>query len=355
MDCSMIQKLDIKKFRGLNSLYIEDLSRINVFVGANNCGKTSVLEAIKILSAPNDIGQFVTVALRRSGANNEQRKKNLVNYLLSIFQQEHDKDADTEKTYSIQMSMSIENHEYSYEADGTIGEIVNSSGDLRQTLDIAIRTSGSNKKTSYSTNRIINGQDYFFEATERPIIKTLFVTSTVNHYQSCIKYLSEYMLHEGKSDIMRILQSFDSNIEDISIIGEDIYLYNSKSGALPLFAYGLGLQKAVMLSAIIVNCRDGVVLIDEIDNAIHVSAFENVFKWFIEACEDYNVQAFITTHSAEAIDAIIKTKGGKYAEEDNLRIITLRKDSKKNITRQKMRTRKEALEDREQFRMELRV
>ena len=62
----LIDSLQIKHFKGLNHVLLDDFSQVNIFVGANNCGKTSVLEALKILSAPNDIGQIVHLALQRA-------------------------------------------------------------------------------------------------------------------------------------------------------------------------------------------------------------------------------------------------------------------------------------------------
>ena len=109
------------------------------------------------------------------------------------------------------------------------------------------------------------------------------------------------------------------------------------------------------MTAAIAYCKNGVILVDEIDNAIHVTAFKDVFGWFLETCIKWNVQAFITTHSAEAIDAILKINHAKHLQEDVLRIITLRKDYKDNVTRKKARTGEEAYSDRECFKMELRV
>ena len=40
-----ISKLQISAFRGIRDLTLDNLSTVNVLVGANNCGKTSVLEA----------------------------------------------------------------------------------------------------------------------------------------------------------------------------------------------------------------------------------------------------------------------------------------------------------------------
>ena len=42
----MLQTLAIRGFRGFESYRLTNLTRVNLLVGKNNCGKTSVLEAI---------------------------------------------------------------------------------------------------------------------------------------------------------------------------------------------------------------------------------------------------------------------------------------------------------------------
>ena len=44
------KNIDIKNFRGIKHLLIDDFSRVNVFLGQNNSGKSSVLEAIFLLA-----------------------------------------------------------------------------------------------------------------------------------------------------------------------------------------------------------------------------------------------------------------------------------------------------------------
>ena len=68
----------VHNFRGLNHLKLEDFSNVNIFVGANNSGKTSILEALKIFSAPDDIGQVVRLALQRAQEVQRLRKKILL-------------------------------------------------------------------------------------------------------------------------------------------------------------------------------------------------------------------------------------------------------------------------------------
>ena len=43
------KNIDIKNFRGIEHLKIDDFARVNVFLGQNNSGKSSVLEALMLL------------------------------------------------------------------------------------------------------------------------------------------------------------------------------------------------------------------------------------------------------------------------------------------------------------------
>lgn len=350
----IIEGLRIDNFRGLNDFTIEDFSVVNIFVGANNSGKTSVLEALRLLGSPDDMGQVVRLALQRAQVSAEARKKNIINYILSIFQKVTDEE-DHQNYYHIKLGVDVRGRQHAYEADGTIGEIVDSTGTTKKALDVAIKTSINNGKTNYQSIQVVNGEEAKFTSTEKPVYSALYLHSTVNYYRSCANLLTDYIVEEGKGDVLQILQTFDKNIDDISIVGEDIYLHNVHSGSMPLFAYGSGLQKAVFLTIAIAYCKNGVILIDEIDNAIHVSAFEDVFKWFLNACLRWNVQAFITTHSAEAIDAILKSAHKEHSTEDVLRVITLRKDPKTNTTRTKVRSGEDAYSDRLCYKAELRV
>ena len=54
----MLQSLKIEGFRGFQSFEMANLGRINLLVGKNNSGKTSILEAILIYVSKFDIGKI---------------------------------------------------------------------------------------------------------------------------------------------------------------------------------------------------------------------------------------------------------------------------------------------------------
>ena len=60
-----ISKLQINAFRGVKDLALDNLSTVNVLVGANNCGKTSVLEAISFLACPYYTSRIAALASMR--------------------------------------------------------------------------------------------------------------------------------------------------------------------------------------------------------------------------------------------------------------------------------------------------
>ncbi len=61
----MIRELTIKKFRGFQHFEMQGLGRVNLLVGSNNSGKTSVLEAVQLLASRGDPGAIWSTTARR--------------------------------------------------------------------------------------------------------------------------------------------------------------------------------------------------------------------------------------------------------------------------------------------------
>ena len=61
----MIKSLSIKNFRGLDGLKVEDFGRVNLITGANNVGKTALLEAVLLASVAPDPTAILGIVFRR--------------------------------------------------------------------------------------------------------------------------------------------------------------------------------------------------------------------------------------------------------------------------------------------------
>ncbi len=62
---TLIKTLEIHGYRALNDLRIDGCGRVNVVTGKNNSGKSSLLEAIRILVTPSH--SFPTMRRSRTG------------------------------------------------------------------------------------------------------------------------------------------------------------------------------------------------------------------------------------------------------------------------------------------------
>jgi predicted ATPase len=61
----MLKTLALRGFRGFESYELTDLATVNLIVGKNNCGKTTVLEAIELLVSNGHPFMLHDVAGRR--------------------------------------------------------------------------------------------------------------------------------------------------------------------------------------------------------------------------------------------------------------------------------------------------
>lgn len=115
---------------------------------------------------------------------------------------------------------------------------------------------------------------------------------------------------DAKLQTVKLLQLFDPDIQDVDIISpreraSSISIKHKKLGRAPLSAFGDGLRRVFTLASAIPGAKDGFLLIDELEIAVHTRMLEKTFNWLVEFCCQYNVQLFATTHSLEAVDAII--------------------------------------------------
>ena len=64
--CRLYSSVRISGYRGLDSFRLDGLGRINLLVGTNNRGKTSILECIELLRSAGN-ARVVTTILGRRG------------------------------------------------------------------------------------------------------------------------------------------------------------------------------------------------------------------------------------------------------------------------------------------------
>ena len=62
------------------------------------------------------------------------------------------------------------------------------------------------------------------------------------------------------------------------------------------------------------NCKDGLLLVDEISNGFHHSVMCSLWKVLIDASVKNNTQLFVTTHDLDSIKGLRDAAINKYAD-----------------------------------------
>lgn len=132
------------------------------------------------------------------------------------------------------------------------------------------------------------------------------------------------------------------------------YIKHKKLGNMPISTYGDGIKKVLSLANAIAMSKDGILLIDEVETAIHSKYYSEIFTFLVMACQQFHVQLFITTHNIEAVDSLLATQN--YDEQndyDHITVVTLKKNKHKTLSR--ILTGRQVTTDRESFGFEVRL
>ncbi len=122
--------------------------------------------------------------------------------------------------------------------------------------------------------------------------------------------LSKATFHELKQDIIKLLQVMDEGIIDLDVLYDTggtprLYLKHKQIGRSPLSAFGDGVRCLLYIASSLVKVRGGVLLIDELETAIHTEVLKPSFSWLVQWCQQMDVQLFATTHSLETVDELL--------------------------------------------------
>lgn len=326
------QQLKIDGFRGLQSVDLHDLGQINLIVGTNNSGKTSLIEAISIFCSPLDPFRWLEVSRRRVllGRTPVAIRPDL-DQVKWIFKKPEDLSGNQSFSGKITVestgNMLIEKLEakiseiYASATEDYKNEQLNDDENLmseveKKGLELKIIISINQEQSelfnpdSKESFQFWEDERFIQRRRNEPLLNSAIVSPAYSYDE--VSSLSKLILSDQniEEELLNLIRLFDDNITNLKILSpskiSSIYLDHKKLGLTPLYIFGDGLKRTLAIAIALYSAKNGVLLIDEIETSIHISALGSVFSWIVQACLNNNIQLFITTHSLEAIDAILQ-------------------------------------------------
>ena len=148
------------------------------------------------------------------------------------------------------------------------------------------------------------------------------------------KKLEELIITKQLSSIINVLKKVDPAIQNISLgSNRMIYVDIGLPRLIPINLLGDGMKRLLSILLTMPDAKDGIVLIDEIDNGLHFSAQKTMWKAIIEGCKFYNVQLFCTTHNYETLKTLSEVVEEDVTEFQKLiRSYTIRRIGNETLT-----------------------
>jgi energy-coupling factor transporter ATP-binding protein EcfA2 len=326
------KSIHIERFRRLENLRLDDLGSVNLLVGKNNSGKTSVLEALAIASHPTDAFTWIDIGRERELKSARTPVLEVLNW---FFPRLRPRENGFEGTASFSGEFTdggslsfksgykefreVEMAPDTYEIGDSVDD---ESSEYAATLEVSLRQKRIDELVPEERTCVheFSGRKFKESETGARVIACQFI-SPVSHRTSrhLLAGVDQVLEERLKAEVIRLLQKLAPDIEDIEIRspqgrGAVIHLYHSKIGHVPLAVEGDGMRRALAFASASVQAKGGVLLLDEVETALHPEALAGVFRFLVEICHQQQVQLFVSTHSLEAVDAMLASVGDKVSD-----------------------------------------
>lgn len=325
-----LETLNIHRFRGLRDLEIASLGRFNVLVGLNNAGKSSVLEAVATYACPLRPSEWVEVARRRDLLYSRAA---LLEGLRWLFPQPARADADSSRPFVAGTRVCATGRFHVRESIATFSEM-EGFFDEEALRELPAAEAGTRRGAKLQLRAVTEESvpDLFGERQRReeafevelwetsrgpiaqntggPSLPAVTITPFSHRAQNVVEAFSDALYEDLKPTVLDLVRIFDPEVEDFEVLKRSraepaVYLRHTRLGKVPLGAFGDGMRRALLMGVSLATARGGVLLIDEIESAIHAEALVATFGWLSDTCRALDVQVFTTTHSLEAVDALL--------------------------------------------------
>ncbi len=271
----MFKSLEIRNLRGIKSADIEGLSQINLFFGKNNCGKSTVLEALFLISGQSNPTLPLSINSMRNYSKFAEDDINIEFYNLDPNNKISIATTGDEKRH-LEITQ-IKSHSNTIDLDSLRnGSSESPAKRYGVKLDYSV---DNNKFTSdfiLQEGNVKSGKATIDQRYNENIFSQYIPSSYSN--SSLNEDFAKIVANKQESYILSALQEIDPNIKDIQLVGDEILVDIGAEQRLPINMTGDGLRKLLMIIVSIFRCRNGIILIDEIDNGLHFSAMKVLWK-----------------------------------------------------------------------------
>jgi ABC-type cobalamin/Fe3+-siderophores transport system ATPase subunit len=326
MAALILNSLEIRRFRAFHHLRIEKLGRVNLIVGKNNVGKSCLLEALQLYANrahPTFIWQILGAHdedTRSALASPDYDVEEVLPMVKYLFHGRRDITGPVEpieigpiNSLEEKLLLSIEFYTSKTDEEGrrtfhllqpTLFEEY--TPPVENSIPRFFIQLGKNHNVVYPLD--LRGSARLLRSGLKEI-NSVFTAANGLDKRKAAELWDKIALTDLQKEVLAVLRIVAPGLQDISVIGDPnskrqrftIVKVTGISDPLPIRSLGDGMQRLLGIALALVNAKDGLLLIDEIENGLHYSTQPDLWRLIFLLARELNVQVFATTHSWDCV------------------------------------------------------
>ncbi|ESQ16974.1 MAG TPA: hypothetical protein DDY14_02125 [Chromatiaceae bacterium] len=324
-----IDSLEVRGFRAFTDLKIDSLGKVNLITGKNNCGKSTLLEAVRMLATGGALKTIVEILDYREELGSADKSERVpqpqdLSPFCNLFTG-FPKLASSGQGFAIAASGSLPEAISRIEANihWFVGRMDASASmqryepaaeDLFVDVDPfpALELNIAGRQRVVPLDRLRRRTPMRADADVSPA-PCVYLDPFSSRSTSQMGALWDAIaLTDVEQEIVEALRLVSEDIQAVQMVGGDERWAGGRTAIakstrypspVPLKSFGDGVNRLFGIILSLCNARKGVLLVDEVENGLHYSVQSDVWRTLFRLAQDLNVQVFATSHSWDCVRA----------------------------------------------------
>lgn len=319
----MFGHVDIRGFRAFSHLELEGLTRVNLIVGRNGSGKTSVLEAMEVLAGGGHPSTVLQSPWRRDELVPDwpddrppTETGGSVSYLPDVRRLFHGHRLDVGAALDIQcpeaptrfarcelVRLDGSGVSVAASAESTPTDVLFSGSEIGSPAPLPLGGSGQLRD-------LANLSRQFGRSPKQPSV-VFHTTRAATDMWTVLELWSDIVLGIEEEYALELIRVVEPDIEKMAVSGArirgrlDFFVrLRGQAEKVPIGSLGEGAWRLLLLSLSLARSKGGLLLVDEIDTGLHHRVLSRVWEMVIEGAKRLDVQVFATSHSGDCVEAL---------------------------------------------------